>query len=194
MSTVDAEEERQAELALNVLHTARPEVARIIFEDGVRHIQALQIASHALDARATQIATILFAAAALSASAIGTELNLGAILAGCSMGFFIWGGLISFRAIQSATFRAPGLPPAWWKGILDEPRDDKNYAIFTERSAVAWAAQEQQRAIYSVCHENEHRGDAINASLRAAWLGAICIAVAAALKLWPGLVELLDAA
>lgn len=168
-----------AERAEEIVHTLDPTVARFVFEEGVRHTQALQTVAHALDARATQVATILFAAAALSAGAIGTELNLGSVLAVFATGLFIWGGLISFRGVRSDDFRAPGLPPAWWHGAL--PITEQ----FICKDALAWAAKQQQIVIDHICAENVQRSDALNSSLRAAFLGAIFVGLAAALKLGP---------
>lgn len=192
MSDVQPTDEEKTELALEIVHTVPDSVAKFIFEEGVRYAQALQTASHALDARATQVATILFAAAALSAGAIGQVLNLANVLAVTSAAFFIWGGLISFRSVQSGEFRTPGLPPAWWVGVLNLPQDSNGQVIFSERDALSWAAKEQQRGIDSNCKENIERADALNASLRAGFAGAVLIGISAALKLWPTIAAILS--
>lgn len=188
MATLQPTDEEKAELALEVVHTAPDSVARFIFDEGVRYAQALQTASHAIDARATQVATILFAAAALSAGAIGTDLIFSNLLAVASTAMFIWGGLISFRSVQSGEFRTPGLPPYWWaEGVLALPRTAEDKAKFDTQDALSWAAKELQRGIDANCRENIERGDALNASLRAGFIGAVLIGVAASLKIWPAL-------
>lgn len=181
-----ASPEDRAERASEIVHSLNVKVARFVFEEGVRHTEALQTAAHAIDARATQVATILFAAAALSAPVIGTELNVSSVLAVFATGLFIWGGLISFRAVTSGPFRAPGISPGWWwEGAM--PRHQE----FTVQDALAWAAREQQVMIDHACSENEQRGDALNASLRAGYIGAICVGLAATLKLWPSVLSLI---
>lgn len=180
----DPSEEHAAE----VVHSLRIDVARFVFEEGVRHTQALQTAAHAIDARATQIATILFAAAALAAGVIGTTVTASSILAVISTSSFIIGGLITFRAVKSTAFHPPGLAPAWWwEGVM--PR----YAGFSESDALAWAAKQQQIVINSVCKENEARARAINRSLWFAVGGAVTIGLAAGLRLWPAADKLVAA-
>jgi hypothetical protein len=169
----------KAELAEEIVHSVQDDVARFVLEDGVRHTQALQTAAHALDARATQVAYILFAAAALAASVIDGKLTWTGVCAVAAMGMFIWGGLISFRAVRSDDFRVPGLEPAWWDGAL------KLGDAFTIKEARAWAARQQQIVIDHICAENVKRADALNASLRAGVGGAVLIGLAAALKLAP---------
>ncbi|OHB30138.1 MAG: hypothetical protein A2790_08975 [Phenylobacterium sp. RIFCSPHIGHO2_01_FULL_69_31] len=170
---------REAEVAEEVVHTLDESVARFVFEEGVRHITALQTASHALDARATQVATIMFAAAAVAASVISTAGNLADWLAAGAIAFFVWGGIISFRGVRSDEFRAPGLAPAWWEGALVHAQ------TFNLKDALAWAAKQQQIAIDHICEENLKRSEALNASLRCACIAAVLVAIAAALKFWP---------
>jgi len=170
----------RADHAEEVVHSLRPEVARFVFDEGVRHTQALQTAAHALDARAAQVATILFAAAALSAGVIDKAWSWSSLAAVFATGLFIWGGLISFRGVRSDEFRAPGLEPAfWWANATPIARK------FTEQDALAWAAKQQQITIDHICEENKKRSLALNASLRAGVCGAVCVAAAAVLKLWP---------
>lgn len=165
---------RKAEVAEETVHSLNPKVARFVFEEGVRHTQALQIAAHALDARATQVATILFAAAALAAGSIGTKLSWAGFLAATSTVLFIWGGLICFRSIESTDFRAPGTPPEWWRAAINHN--------FTERDALAWAAKEQQIVVDHICAENADRSDALNSGLRLGVAGSIAITVSAVIK------------
>ena len=99
---------------------------------------------------------------------------------------FIWGGLISFRSVQSGEFRTPGLPPYWWaEGVLALTRDQNDKADFSEQDAMSWAAKEQQRGIDANCKENIERANALNASLRAGFVGAVMVCFAASFKIWP---------
>lgn len=167
-----------AELAEVVVHTLDPDVSRFVLDQGALYLSALQVASHALDARATQVATILFAAAALSASVVGTSLSWSSVLAALSALFFLWGGIATFRILRSDPIRLPGVAPAWWQGAMEiQP--------FTTKEAWAWAARLQQLAIENIECENKERAVALNAGLRLAVVGGCLIGLAATLRLAP---------
>jgi hypothetical protein len=168
----------QADLAEEVVHTLDDSVAKFVYEQGTLHLGALQVASHALDARATQVATILFAAAALSAGVIDAKFSWASFLAVVATACFIWGGLVTFRLLRSDDLRLPGVAPAWWQGALSIPN-------FSEKDALAWAAKLQQVAIEHFETENAKRADALNASLRLAVIGAVVVGLAAAARLAP---------
>jgi hypothetical protein len=177
-------EQPDPNVALEVVHSLDETVARFVFDEGARHVQALQVASHALDARATQVATILFAAAALAAGVIEKALSWTSLLAVLSVGFFLWGGIASFRAVRSDPIHVPGLAPSWWTGALDL-LNDEGKSTLTAIDALSWAARQQQVAINSMCRENEHRAVALNACLRCGVVGACLVGVAAVFRLWP---------
>lgn len=185
MADLDPEIVAKAQLAEEVVYSLdNATVARFVFDQGVLHLQSLQTNSHALDARATQVVTFLFAAAALAIASLSAKLTLSNTCALASALFFIWGGVIVFRCLRSDGIHLQGAAPAWWQGaVAIEP--------FGQKEALAWAAKLQQIAIETTCRENEHRGNALNAGLRCGVVGAVLVAASAVLRIAPAVSKLI---
>lgn len=171
----------KADLAEEVVYSLEDAtVARFVFDQGVLHLQSLQTNSHALDSRATQVATLLFAAAALAIASLNSQLSLSNGAAIVSALLFIWGGVTIFRVLRSDDIRLPGTDPAWWQGTLKE-------ASFTEKEAIAWAARLQQIAIETTCRENDQRAEALNRGLKLGVAGAVLVGLSVVSSVWPEL-------
>lgn len=176
----------QAEVAEEVSHTLDEDVSKFICEQGQLRLESLQVAAHAIDARCTQVSTLLFAAAALSAAAISPSLSLSTSFAVLATIAFIWGGVAAFRGIRSDEFCLPGIAPAWWVGALQ-------YDSFTLKDARAWKARLLQEGIEQVEGENHTRAENLNASLRLAVIGAVLVGLAAAARVGPAIHDVLSA-
>lgn len=165
------------QLAEEIVHTASEAVSELIFNQAMENIRALQIAAHALDARASQVAALQFAGAALAGSSALTGQVM--TMAALSAVFFVAGGLAAFVAVRSGNFNPPGIAPIWWKAALSQP--------LTLKDARAWAAGATQSAISQVHRENCRRALFLNVSLCLAAVGAAMIAFGAVSKAWPSL-------
>lgn len=179
MADLDPKIAAKADLAEEVVYSlADATVARFVFDQGVLYLQSLQTNSHALDARATQVATLLFAAAALAIASLNRQLSLSNISAAAGALLFIWGGVTIFRVLRSDDIRLPGVDPAWWQGALKE-------LAFTDKEALAWAARLQQISIETTCRENDERAKALNTGLRFGVGGAVLVGASVILSIWP---------
>jgi hypothetical protein len=161
------------ELAERAIAHASDDVAAFILSSAEERARGHHATSIALDQRAAQTAGFLMAAAAVAATASvapgGAWVH---VLSGASAVSFAAGACLAFRAVRSDVHHPPGLPPAWWRHIVDHEE-------FSLRDARCWAAGAIEQMLETNAAEDRKRGDHLNLALRYGVAGAVLIVVAA---------------
>jgi hypothetical protein len=133
-----------------------------------------------LDDRATQVAAIQFAAAAVSAT-IGGEHPSAWVLATAvaASAAFALGGALALAVARADPVHLPGLPPIWWKDCVNEKPQ------FDRHKAIVWAATVTQAMFETNTESASRRVRWLNTSLKFGVAGAVLVVIAAGCRMIP---------
>jgi hypothetical protein len=167
-----------SDIARKIIDHCSSDVATFILDSASERYRSQQAVSLALDARITQATIVQFGGATVAATVAA-----GAKISSISLGFsllatlaFVVGGVVCFRGVRSDNYHPAGLPPAWWKGVLD-------YKDFDLEHAKCWAAGALQSALDENEAEDRRRADNLNLGLKYALGGAALVVLALILRL-----------
>jgi hypothetical protein len=155
------------------------EISRMVVGLGQDRLRAIQSAGLALDARATQVAAIQLAAAAVSGG-FGARQDSAAtlFLAGLACLLFVIGGATAFFGIRACDQQVAGIEPAWWHPALAV----KNFDAVAGRM---WAAQVTEEMIRQARRVDIQRAKYLDCALWHGLAGAAAICLAAFSRLFP---------
>ena len=169
--------ETPKEAALRTFWAANPAVQKVIFDQGLTHMQARLQAALALEQRVSQVAALLFAAAAVAAQTAWAVKGPPAVTAGRATICFVVGALVAFHGVKAGELAIPGADPAWWSRA-------ENISSFTDKDAEYWAVGHMQDAIDSLDKMVIRRSGALNLSLRYGVAAGIFIAISGVIAMF----------
>ena len=162
------------EEALAAVWAAPDEVRPTLMKQMEIHLAARQQALHALDARVTQAAVILMAAAAVAVTIVlGSDADSAGAkwLAGATVAFAIAGG-VCMGALRSNVGVFPGATLGWWN-------DSPNLGSFSAKDADYALAGYQHKAMDDLARAAERRARTLNLGVRIGFGGALLVGIAA---------------